>query len=225
MKKAVKTILKTLWKLWYIVVQNRIHIWRYTSRPQRMLEIGPGIQRVEGFESVNIVPGRNVDYVYDCSRKMPFAENTFNVIYASHVLEHIIWYNVQPVLSEWVRILKPQGRLEIFVPDGLKICKAFVDAEEGRTSDFTLDGWYKFNPEKDPCVWANGRIFTYGDGDGNRQSPNWHFTVFSQRYLSKCMQQAGLIDIQQLNNDMVRGDDHGWINLGLAGRKPHTTRK
>ena len=151
---------------------------------------------------------------------MPFRDGTFELVYASHVLEHVPWYQAEATLREWVRILAPGGALEVWVPDGLRIAKAFVDAEMHGSADFTKDGWYRFNTGRDPCTWANGRIFSYGDGDGSKLSPNWHMALFSSRHLGDLMEAAGLTHIEQLDHADVRGHDHGWINMGLRGRKP-----
>src|SRR5690606_8915876 len=143
-------------------------------RTFRQLEIGPGRRRVPGCETLSIAASGDVDYVVDASKGLPFADGTFDTIYASHVAEHIPWYQCLDALKEWTRVLKPGGTLEIWVPNGLEIAKAFVDAETGSENRIHLDGWYKFNPSMDPCVWANGRIFSYGSGDGDKRSPNWH---------------------------------------------------
>ena len=90
-------------------------------KPDRSLEIGPGIERFDGFETLDIRPRRNVDYVFDCAKKLPFRSHTFEIIYASHVLEHIPWYLVEQTIVEWVRVLKNGGNLEIWVPDAVKI--------------------------------------------------------------------------------------------------------
>ena len=195
----------------------------------RKLEIGPGKKVSPGFESLDITPEykvgqgsyRKVDHIADASKPLPFNNNTFDVIYASHILEHFPWYQIEEILKEWVRVLKPGGIMEIWVPDGLKICKAFVDAENG--NDYTAeDGWYKYNPEKDPCKWANGRIFTYGDGQGTRDHLNWHLSLFSPRYLRVMLQKAGLTSIKRLMQTEVGGLSnkwHKWINLGMKGVK------
>ena len=192
---------------------------RYASRANRRLEIGSGPNRIEGFETLNIVLGQNVDYIRDASKRLPFKANTFDLVYTSHILEHIPWYQTIETLIEWVRVIRPGGSLKIWVPDGLKICKALVDFEESGENYIDRDGWYKMNPERDPCVWAAGRLFTYGDGDGNPKSPNWHRALFTPRYLSQLMQKAGLQNIQILCSEEVRGYDHGWINLGMRGTK------
>lgn len=47
--------------------------------------------------------------------KLPFVNNSLDFVYSSHLLEDYADWN--PVLDEWVRVLKPGGRLIILVPD------------------------------------------------------------------------------------------------------------
>ena len=185
----------------------------------RCLEIGPSDrQTISGFETLNIVGNWNVDYVGDASERLPFADGSFDIIYASRVREHIAWYRSDEVLSEWVRILKPAGSLEAWVPDGLKVCEALADAELNGVDRTHLDGWYPFNEDKDPCLWASTRVYTVGDG--SIDNSDWHRALFTPRYLAKLMEQVGLVDVRRLDSSEVRGFDHGWINLGFAGKKP-----
>jgi len=169
---------RSVWTVWSKLFKNRINLWRNARKPRRYLEIGPGNSRLPGFETLDIIGGRNVDYVYDAAKPLPFEDDTFDLVYASHVLEHIPWYKTEEVLKEWARILKPGGVLEVWVPDGLKICKALLEYElNGAKEAMELDGWYKFNPRKDLYLWVNGRLFTYGDGTGNPKSSNWHRAI------------------------------------------------
>lgn len=200
-------------------VKTPLNLARNRSKGGRRLEIGPGVQRIAGFETINVVWSPHTDYVANASKRMPFPDGTFDLIYASHVLEHTPWYQLVATLEEWVRVLRPGGMIEIWVPNGLRIAQTFVDAENGTSNDIDNDGWYRFNPGKDPCVWANGRVFSYGDGTGRKSSPNWHLSLFSARYLRQLMADAGLQDIEQMDSTQVRGYDHGWINLGMKGRK------
>jgi SAM-dependent methyltransferase len=214
--KSVFWLLRTIWAKF---VKTRFNLLKYRKKSDRLLEIGPGCQRILGFETADILPRKDIDYVIDCSRKLPFKDSTYDIVYASHVLEHIAWYQVDIVVREWVRILKRGGHLELWVPDAVKICKAFIDAEIRNNNYIDMDGWYKFNSDKDPCVWASGRIYTYGDGTGDPKSPNWHRALFSYRYLSLLLSKVGLTDIRKLGREDIRGDDHGWINLGIKGTK------
>jgi SAM-dependent methyltransferase len=188
----------------------------------RRLEIGPGPNPIQGFESLNIVSDGFSDHIANAAHELPFQDQTFDIIYASHILEHVPWTHTVRTLKEWHRVLKIGGVLEVFVPDGLKIARRFVYAEDAGDKFEAPDEWYRFNPEKDACVWANGRIFTYGDGEGTLGHPNWHLALFSPRYLRKCLDQAGFIDIHQMDHKRVRGWDHGWINLGMCGSKRAT---
>lgn len=224
-------LMKFVWAVLTTIAQRSVYFYgRFVKTPvnlrknkikkNRKLEIGPGIERIPGFETVNIVWSGNVDYIADATRKLPFSDCTFDIIYASHILEHIPWYKIKKVIKELNRIVAPSGFVEIWVPNGLLIAKTFVDAEDGNINNIEKDGWYKFNEEKDPCIWANGRIFSYGDGTGSRNDPNWHFTIFSPRFLESLLKESGFVDIEQLDRSSVRGYDHGWINLGFRGRKP-----
>ena len=204
----------------YALVLNPLNRSRNAAKRERRLEIGPGPRRIEGFETLNVVGGRDTDYVYDAAKRLPFANGTFSLIYASHVLEHVPWYRVEECLKEWVRILKPGGSIEIWVPDGLKIARCFVEAETNGSAEFQQDGWFRFNENHDPCLWAAGRFFSYGDGTGNKNDPNWHLAIFSPRYLKEAMERAGLVEVGVNERASVRGYDHGWINLGMKGRKP-----
>lgn len=47
--------------------------------------------------------------------KLPFDGNSMDFVYSSHLLEDYLHWT--PVLVEWVRVLKPGGKLIILVPD------------------------------------------------------------------------------------------------------------
>jgi SAM-dependent methyltransferase len=193
---------------------------RNAGRDHRRLDIGPGTERIEGFEGIGAVSGAAVDYVLDASRGLPFDDGTFEVVHAAHILEHIAWYQSEKVLADWARVVAPGGWLEVWVPDGLKIARAWVEAEDGGRSPFEVDNWTRLNPEQDVALWASGRIFTYGDGTGRIDDFNWHRAVYSERRLRLIFERAGLEEVERMDPSEVRGYDHGWINLGVKGRKP-----
>ena len=127
---------------------------------------------------------------------LPFASQTFDLVFFGFWLSHVPHERVEPFFEEIKRVLKPGGTLEVWVPDGLKIARAFVAAEQNGRQDYALDGWWRFNEERDPCVWMAGRCFSYGDGTGRPKDPNWHRAIFSERYLARLFRETGLVEIQ-----------------------------
>jgi SAM-dependent methyltransferase len=195
---------------------SHVKRWRNRSKSTRNLEIGSGGRRISGFETVNIVGGFEVDYVCDAGRHLPFPDGTFDVVYASHVLEHIPWFETERALREWARVLKRGGGLEIWVPDGELICETILMHSQGTPNDAHLDGWKMMNPESDPYLWANGRLF-YG---ANNKYPSWHKAVFTEASLSRLFARVGLKDIRRPSEQEYRGGhNHGRINLGMFGTK------
>lgn len=185
------------------------------NKQQRKLEIGPGNKRVKGFETVNVVYGFEVDYISDASKRLPFCDETFNVVFASHVLEHTPWFQIEETIREWVRVLKKGGSLEIWVPDGYKLCKFIAEIEEGQLRNEWHDGWRPFNEENNPFKWANGRLL-YGV---RKDYPSWHNSILTPKYLMDTLTRVGLIDVEVMDEVETRGARHGWINLGVRGYK------
>jgi len=219
-KAPLRRVLGPFFKVFVFPLRTRVKIWRNRKREHRMLEIGPGGQRLPGFETLNIVGSWEVDYMWDAAKKLPFKDDVFECVYASHVLEHIPWYQTEEVLHEWVRTLKSSGHLEIWVPDGLKICKTFVEYELAGKRKMDKERSYPGNPERELCKWASYRIYTYGDWSGRPDHPNWHRALFTPRYLREMLEKVGLVMVRELEQAEIRGEDHGWINLGMVGTKP-----
>lgn len=199
--------------------KTRKNIEKNSYKERRYLEIGPGLSRIEGFETLNIIDGRNVDYIMNIAEPLDFEDNTFDIIYASHVIEHIPWFMQRQLFNELYRILKPGGVLEVWVPDFGKVLETVNSYLSSGTNNTSKDGWYRYNSDKDVFTWANGRIFSYGDGDANPISFNWHRCVFHSEFLEKLFLDAHFVKVERMTNEQVRGYDHGWINLGIKGCK------
>lgn len=83
----------------------------------------------ENIEWVNIDMQTNdgrVDVLADVSQKLPFNDGEFDIMVASHILEHIEMSIVSDVIKEWMRCLKKDGKLYLSVPDGRALAEAYV---------------------------------------------------------------------------------------------------
>lgn len=71
---------------------------------------------------------------------LPYPDNSVEEIRASHVLEHFPHAQVQAVIDEWVRALKPGGNLKIAVPDFGKIAEGYLAGKKQPTESFLMGG-------------------------------------------------------------------------------------
>jgi hypothetical protein len=183
----------------------------------RQLEIGPHKVRIPGFETLDAVKSPLVDHVADC-RHLPFPRDTFDLVYASHVIEHIEWGQVQETLVDWVRVIKPDGWLEVHTVDAYRIMRALIELED--TGEWTGPNphWRSAQTGGDPYLFAVGRLMNYPK-DGNVLQH--HRALITPKFLRRCFEAAGLVDLAPLTREDMRGSRHiEWINLGLKGRKP-----
>lgn len=114
------------------------------SDGQRGLDVGCGPKKRPGFIGVDICACPGVDVICDLEAgTLPFAAESFDVVYAKHVFEHI--HNFDALLAEISRILKPGGRLLVSVPYAGDL-RAFQDPSHVRF--FTLKTFEYFVAEE-----------------------------------------------------------------------------
>lgn len=192
---------------------------------KRFLEIGPGKNRIPNFETLNLEKNArtegSADHVGD-ARSLPFSDNTFDIVYSSHCIEHVNWYEIKDTIKEWTRVLKDNGSLEVWTVNGYAIAKAVVEYEEREHwNGPQLSEWKNKNIQKlindDPYLWAGGRLFSYARS--GEYDSNLHRALITPKFLKNCFLEAGLRNIRDMDPSEVRGYDHGWINMGVCGEK------
>jgi len=62
-------------------------------------------------------PGENKIRYYDVRRRLPFEDNTFDAVYAMHVIEHLSPREGLHFVQELKRVLKPGGICRLSTPD------------------------------------------------------------------------------------------------------------
>jgi ubiquinone/menaquinone biosynthesis C-methylase UbiE len=182
----------------------------------RRLEIGPGGQPLPGFEGLDILKRPGVQHVGDAANP-PFADATFDEVYSSHCIEHLNWFEVEAAITQWVRILKPGGLLEVHTLDATRWMRVLIEFEETGETSVKAGKWRADLHGYDPYTYAVGRIMCYAKkGDGGA---NLHRAIITPRYLRRCFERAGLVAIQTALEP--RGErKHRMVNCGLTGRKP-----
>lgn len=89
------------------------------------LHLGCGKRFIPGFIHIDAVEFQHIDHVSSIDNLSFLPENSVELIYVCHVLEHFKRKTLASVLKEWWRVLKPGGILRISVPDFAALCKVY----------------------------------------------------------------------------------------------------
>lgn len=89
------------------------------------LHLGCGKRYIPGFVHIDVVEYDHIDHVTSIDNLSVFEDNSVDLIYNCHVLEHFKRREVNRVLSEWYRVLKPSGILRTAVPDFEKLVQLY----------------------------------------------------------------------------------------------------
>lgn len=92
----------------------------------RRLHIGGKIV-ADGWELFSIQEDAGVNHVGNAKDLSRFSNRTFGEVYASHVLEHFDYKDMQVALGEWHRVLDSKGQLFLSVPNLDVISRLFLD--------------------------------------------------------------------------------------------------
>jgi predicted SAM-dependent methyltransferase len=145
----------------------------------RRLHIG-GHVRTAGWEVLDANPGPCVDHVANAADLSDFADNSFEQLYASHVLEHFDYKEqLLKTLTEWRRVLVPSGTLCVSVPDLDVLARLFLD----RT---LLSGQDRFLVMR--------MIF-----GGHMDKYDYHLVGLNEEFLTGYFHAAGFIDIRRVS--------------------------
>ena len=143
----------------------------------RRLHIG-GQAAADGWELFSIDPKIGADFVGDAVNLSRFEGETFDVIYASHVLEHFDYTGrLQMALKEWHRALKSDGKLYISVPDIAVLCQLFLNPK------FSVNDRFKLL-----------RMILGGHCDAN----DYHYAGFDFEILQDFLGKAGFRNIERV---------------------------
>lgn len=102
-----------------------------------------------GWTCVDLLPGADVRQDISVT-PLPWGDNVADAVYCSHVIEHIWPWRHDFVVSEMYRVMKPNARIRVVVPDMDIAINDYVanraDGSPGRLA--CCMGWW-FNPTRD----------------------------------------------------------------------------
>lgn len=136
-----------------------------------LIDIGCGEIKRQGAIGLDFRKTSSVDVIAD-GHYLPFRERIIDHVFSSHIIEHFSHRKVRGVLSEWVRVLKAGGVMEIRCPD-----------LRARALLFFL------NPS-----WENVRNI-YG---GQDHVGNYHRCGFSYGLLKDLLGSIGMVNVKRI---------------------------
>lgn len=77
------------------------------------LNLGCGDKIIDGYINVDVVQeraGKQPDVICDIRNLDIFPDNFCDEVMAIHVVEHFWRWEIQAIIKEWVRIIKPGGK-------------------------------------------------------------------------------------------------------------------
>jgi protein O-GlcNAc transferase len=174
------------------------------ERGDARLHIG-GLVRKPGWQVLNVKPGEHVDHVGDLRDLSRFRDASFDMVYASHVLEHLGHRRDLPdALREIARILRPGGRFFVSVPNLKTLCSLFAHPDVSDQQRMTL------------------MLMLYGSQEDEN---DFHYAGFWDSYLASHLAKVGFADIYWAQTFGFFDDTSNWrlgetlISLNLIAVK------
>lgn len=149
------------------------------------LNLGCGDKILEGYVNVDVVASRRgcePDVLCDLHDLSVFPDDHADEVMAIHVVEHFWRWEIETILREWVRVLKPGGRMIVECPNLIAACEEFLrdpqrHAGAGQEGQRTMWVFYGDPAWRDPYMIHR-----------------WGYTPAS---LQALMESAGLAQVRQ----------------------------
>lgn len=94
------------------------------------LNLGAGHDHRDGWLNTDIDVSTHPDKIVDLSKPLPFKSNQADEVMLQDVLEHFLKEDGQRLMAEIARVLKPQGKLYLRIPNVLQIQSQFANDPE-----------------------------------------------------------------------------------------------
>ncbi|MCU1358066.1 MAG: hypothetical protein JWM89_3484 [Acidimicrobiales bacterium] len=213
------------------VTRSTWGIGQKAVRPRRLLKylsgtdmvrvmIGAGPTDHPGWIATDLTPTRP-DVIYlDAGEPFPFDTDSVDRIHTEHMIEHVDYATGQNMLTECARVLKPGGRIRIATPDYDTMIRLAVGPLDPEAQALIEDANRRNGMAEDQL---GGAIFVV-----NRMfSGHGHRFLYSEQLLTRCLETAGLTDVQrhiagETDDAEFAGIDKHGNQIGAEWNRYHT---
>jgi predicted SAM-dependent methyltransferase len=157
------------------------------------LHLGCGIKHIDGFINIDVRYLPSVDRIENIKFLRSFKDNSVDIIYASHVLEHFSRWDYKNVLKRWFEILKPGGILRLGLPDFDALVYRYLKTGSLREISGLLYG-------------------------GQDYEENYHYWIWNFVEIEKDLKEIGFLSVYRYDRDKT---EHSNIDDFTNAYLPH----
>src|SRR5450432_493903 len=99
------------------------------------LNLGCGDRFIESWINIDFISNSPYVRQHDLNTGIPIGDNSVDVVYHSHILEHFTKGKGEQLVKECFRVLKPGGIIRIAVPDLEQLARQYLINLEKANSD------------------------------------------------------------------------------------------
>jgi len=146
------------------------------------------------------IPWNSEIFIHDVRSPLPFERDSFQFVYASHLLEHLYWEEGQKLFRQCFRVLKPGGCLRIVVPDLKVIARKYMaDSPVENDSKNELTSADQFNDHllmHGRCPPPSGNLlYRIHTALNDFHTHKWMYDADS---LTQCFRMVGFTEVREM---------------------------
>jgi predicted SAM-dependent methyltransferase len=161
------------------------------------LHIGSGKKYLEGWVNLDILTENKVDIIDDASKLSKIEDDSCDIIYASHILEHFGRHDYFKVLQVWYSKIKKDGILRIAVPDFESVVGYYNETKDIKKLIGLVSG-------------------------GQKNSYDYHFMIFDRELLTDSLLKCGFSEVRNWD---WRNTEHSEVDDYSQAYLPHMDKE
>lgn len=128
----------------------------------KKLHLGSGDVFLEGWHNTDLLPEKPYIHKLDVREKFPFEDESLELIFTEHMIEHLSCAEAQFMLGECYRTLTNGGTVRIATPDLGRLIDLFHTRSRDHTAYLEWIAGLNHPESTRPCVVINNAFYNWG---------------------------------------------------------------
>lgn len=138
------------------------------------INIGCFNKKLPGFTNVDIRDDVAPDIVDDGFKLTKFKNNSVDLIYCSHMFEHLSFEEADNAVRRWYDVLKKHGKLRLAVPNMEAVFAHYFYWKDLKLLRSALWGSQRHNFDYHKCGWDEKTLKEFLEERGFKNCQIWH---------------------------------------------------